>query len=1545
MNKNALKSLSLSVSTVLLLSMAGCSGGGGSSASDITSAVSNAFSGVGIDGILVGSTVCVDANENATCDTDEPSAVTDAQGKFEIPATTVTGPLLLVGGKDIGTGLAFTGTLSAPAGSTVVTPLTSAVQSLVKSGKSAAEAEANVKAALGVPTDVNLTTFDPFNEVSANAQAVLASQAHLQTIVQAASVAVASADVNQNTAGVMSSVFSQISQSFNGATTDVNLSVADVTAATKTVANTLYANNPVALVSVKNNAEATAQSAVVAAQTTQANIKTGTAAEAQGNLNTGITLVNTSIAADINKSVATSTTAAGDLNATVLQAIVDAQAAQEAKEAEIAAAVAAAKAAAVEKAQAEADYAAAQTKAAYDALLEAQAEELRQAEAERAAKAAAQEAAALAAAQEAQLAADQAAKDAAAAQAAAELAAAQAQAQAEAAEAAARIAAAEAAAAEAKAAADLVAAQAAAANAERNAAINIMKTQAEALVARAYGYIPQVTAAKDSIVFIQSLDSNYSTDNNISSYLTSADTALTALGTYAGDTNTSAQSLYTFAAQVAAEANVTDANVTDANSTLQFVISNEALAASQVAIAQTALDATRARVIEIQEVAAAAQAAAAAEAEKQRVIDVITAALTTAQDKNVTGTLNEINASIVTSFTDLNATLSIASDYPGAGIDTQTPQGTYDNALVAKTAAEAAAADFAAALSAIEAELVKAQDGNITEVVAQEKLADAVVAATVVETKLSEINAIKTALAVGLSTAEILRDEEIARLAAEAALRIEAMQSEVVLTASEANAMLADATGQVTQLTDTFASYEGITQTYPETATALSDFNTSLQILLAEFSSLEGNVTIINDANVSINGAVLTQDEAAATTALNSARTAFANIEAQGPAVEPLFASIATNIADIQAIIDAAATTTSAIAFVDGFGTGGFSSDENGNPIATYITLSGGVISDTKYALDTNGSFVTVTAPSGDYVLVGGVWTSRDTLTSYNVSSDSLTVTMEDGTQVQISQEVNLTTIPDSTNLDIVTQVNANVPGDTNVTFSAGAKAYLFALNTPDLYELYWTPLDDTNTSFTTIIDAMNSPFLSIAGFQDANDNTIWYHVSFEKDNQNAVVDNTAAVVTSLAAGQSGNLIVAETNASAGTWSVVTLPSTTEIAVELNVTVDTSTGYTNSLIAINSTATNLPVMIGDYTPASGSFITDIQNVSFNQIAFDNIKAAIEAYAQSQIVAVPDTSGLIGEWVDGNTTLNLASDNNFSITDTGLNSTDYGVYVIDNVVDIGAGDLEGNVTMTFDTNVSDTCAFGLYGDTLSLTCSSNNYNFTKSLPVISSRTIPEIGSWYDQTDGIHLSFLDDTSYLLVVNSANTLGANGVLGGIEIGSFDVNTTDNSLANFTAVINSSGGDTLVGSTITYDATNDTLALNDGTTTYAFVRDDGNTTNPSIGTWLSTNTGVANEVVVLTLHSDGTYMSSNLDISATDFIDNSASTGGIYNAFELGTYSASIVDTNTTITITKNVNTDYDDVFGPPSGDIVFDTTNYPTIVAPAFNITFEKVVVPLP
>ena len=70
------------------------------------------------------------------------------------------GTLIMTGGTDVSTGLAFTGTLKAPEGSTVVTPLTTLITSLAVGGVSAADATLQVAAAFHLE-GVELTTFDP----------------------------------------------------------------------------------------------------------------------------------------------------------------------------------------------------------------------------------------------------------------------------------------------------------------------------------------------------------------------------------------------------------------------------------------------------------------------------------------------------------------------------------------------------------------------------------------------------------------------------------------------------------------------------------------------------------------------------------------------------------------------------------------------------------------------------------------------------------------------------------------------------------------------------------------------------------------------------------------------------------------------------------------------------------------------------------------------------------------------------------------------------------------------------------------------------------------------------------------------------------------------------------------------------------------------------------------------------------------------------------------------------------------------------------------
>ena len=164
----------------LAVTLTACGGGGGGGADTRSQASATTLSGTAVDGYLQGARVFLDVNGNGLADTGEPTATTDANGRYSLDYSQVSSPVLgmrviVTGGVDTDTGYAFTGLLTARADGSragqLVSPLTSLVDALVAQGLSLDDARTKVAAALGL-TVADLAT-DPV--------AVLANQPGLYT--------------------------------------------------------------------------------------------------------------------------------------------------------------------------------------------------------------------------------------------------------------------------------------------------------------------------------------------------------------------------------------------------------------------------------------------------------------------------------------------------------------------------------------------------------------------------------------------------------------------------------------------------------------------------------------------------------------------------------------------------------------------------------------------------------------------------------------------------------------------------------------------------------------------------------------------------------------------------------------------------------------------------------------------------------------------------------------------------------------------------------------------------------------------------------------------------------------------------------------------------------------------------------------------------------------------------------------------------------------------------------------------------------------------
>ena len=186
------------------------------------------------DGYISNATVFADADGDGVLDPGEISTTSDGDGNFKL--TGAIGNLVATGGTDISTNLPHTTVLKAPAGATIVNPLTTLVSAVAETGVSVAQAQAQVAEKLGLPATVTLTSFDPL-QVAGSATSTAAEKAAAVSVYKASALvanvltqtaaAVAGASTTVKNADAANAAAASIAKLITTARAPIDLSKAD----------------------------------------------------------------------------------------------------------------------------------------------------------------------------------------------------------------------------------------------------------------------------------------------------------------------------------------------------------------------------------------------------------------------------------------------------------------------------------------------------------------------------------------------------------------------------------------------------------------------------------------------------------------------------------------------------------------------------------------------------------------------------------------------------------------------------------------------------------------------------------------------------------------------------------------------------------------------------------------------------------------------------------------------------------------------------------------------------------------------------------------------------------------------------------------------------------------------------------------------------------------------------------------------------------------------------------------------------------------------
>ncbi|MCV2874625.1 tandem-95 repeat protein, partial [Rhodobacteraceae bacterium XHP0102] len=239
------KSSKLVVLTPLsLLALAACRSGG-TDAGDGADDGLNSLLGRVVKGPLENAFVFADINSNGSFDLGEPSSTTDSDGRFTLEGAGAATIIATTSANTIdqSSGVALDGlTLTAPAGATVVTPVTSII---AQSG--GALTPTQVAQILGLPAGVDPLEYDPYAQGTDNAEAARVEVIAQQLVATVRSFAAVAEGTGVTEDEAMSAAFSAVvqlvtSKGADGATELVDFTSAeDISAISQAVAGNLLA--------------------------------------------------------------------------------------------------------------------------------------------------------------------------------------------------------------------------------------------------------------------------------------------------------------------------------------------------------------------------------------------------------------------------------------------------------------------------------------------------------------------------------------------------------------------------------------------------------------------------------------------------------------------------------------------------------------------------------------------------------------------------------------------------------------------------------------------------------------------------------------------------------------------------------------------------------------------------------------------------------------------------------------------------------------------------------------------------------------------------------------------------------------------------------------------------------------------------------------------------------------------------------------------------------------------------------------------------------